>query len=274
MKKRLVFAAVMIATVVSLGVFGAMDNENHLHRNDLALHPNDHHPDGAARDHQKDLPTANQQGSSVHVRLQEIEGHVMDRQGNAVAGIEVIADSGGPSAGPLPKSLTDEKGHFLIKVMEAGTYQVYAVEKDDRICPTCLFYTGGYLPPHVETVSVLEGQTSNIVFEKPPKSAKLTGRVLDAETNEPIVDSRITLRRVDNPDYHLEIGPDEKGHFVIPVPSVPVTMEVVSPQHVPWNYVRNDLPRVRMRVDSLKLNRGESRKLEVRLRKRPADIGQ
>jgi hypothetical protein len=270
MKKKLILIAVVIGAIASLAVIHAMDNEDQLSRNDLAIGPNKHNQDVPPRDSQKESPAASQEGSSVRVKSQGIEGHVMDRQGNPVAGIEVIADNGGPSAGPLPKSWTDKEGHFLIKVRLAGTYEVYAVEKDDRICPTCPFYSGGITPPHVAIVSVLEGQTSNIVLEKPPKLPKITGRVFDAETNEAIVGSRITLRRADYPDYYLQMGPDEKGYFVILVPPAAVTVEVTSPGYEPWNYVRDDLKRVPMRVGSLKLNQGESRKLEVRLRRKAA----
>jgi hypothetical protein len=140
--------------------------------------------------------------------------------------------------------------------MPAGTYEVYAVEKDGPICPTYLFSSGGSPPKHVATVSVLERQMTANVLQKPPKSAKLIGRVVDAETKEPIVASRITLRRLDNPDYFFETGPDEKGIFIIPVPLVPVTMEVLSPTYEQWNYRRADLPFVLTRVDSIKLNRG------------------
>jgi hypothetical protein len=146
---------------------------------------------------------------------------------------------------------------------------VYTHEKDGPLYPWSPFYSGGLPTQSFATVSVLKGHvTSNIVLETAPKLAKLTGRVLDAETNEPIVDSQIILRRADNPDYYYKTGPDEKGDFVIPVPLVPITIEVVSGQHAQWNYVRNDLSRMLGRVDSLKLNRGESRRLEVRLRKK------
>lgn len=277
MKKKMIFVAVIIGTVASLGVLRAMHNramhnENESQRKELPGDQIKQHHGVLPRNLQKDLlPAAIQGGSRERGESQGIEGRVMDHQGNPAAGVDVIAMSSGqgPRAGALLKSRTDKEGYFIIKGMPAGTYEVYALEKDGPICPTCLFSSGGSPPQHVATESVLEGRiTLNIVLQKPPKSAKLMGRVVDAETKEPIVASRITLRRMDNPDYFFETGPDEKGNFIIPVPTVAVTMEVRSPGYEQWNYVREDLPLVLTRVDSLKLNRGESRKLEVRLRKK------
>jgi hypothetical protein len=191
---------------------------------------------------------------------------VVDPEGNPVAGIDVFA---APLSGMLRGSETNEEGYFSIKGVKAGTYEVYTQEKDGPICPACPFYSGELPTRSVATVSVLTDQViPNILLEPAPKLAKLRGRVLDAETNEPIVGSQIILRRVDNPDYGYKEGVDENGDFDITVPLVPLRIEAVSGQHAEWNYVRNDLPRVPGRVDSLKLNRGESRKLEIRLRKK------
>jgi hypothetical protein len=192
----------------------------------------------------------------------------VDPLGNPAEAIDVFASPA--SSGMLRGSQTNKEGYFSITGLKEGTYEVYTNGKDDPSCPWCQFISGGLPMRSVATVTVVEGQvTSNIVLETPPKLAKLTGIVLDAETNEPIVDSEIILRRVDNPAYYHKTGSHEKGDFDITVPLVPITIEVVSEGYKPWNYVRSDLPIVLTRVDSLKLNRGESRKLEVRLRKQP-----
>jgi hypothetical protein len=209
-------------------------------------------------------PSAKAQQDSNDV--QAIEGRVLDPQGNPVQAIKVIA---APLKGLVLASTTDKEGHFSIKEVGTGMYEVYVREKDGPRWPASPFYSGGLPTPSAAMVNVLKSQiTSNVVLQTAPKSGKLTGTILDAETNKTVATSRITLRRVDNPDSYIEIGPDEWGHFEIAVPTVPITIEVLSQQHAPWNYIRTDLRRVLGRVDSLKLNRGESRKLDIRLLKK------
>jgi hypothetical protein len=265
MKKIMTLIALSLGTIGSFGILRATHNGD-LPSDGPISNPMMHHqgpPFGNSPGEQP--PAKAHQGSND---VQAIEGRVLDRQGNPVQAIKVIA---APLKGLVLASTTDKEGHFSIKDVGAGTYEVYIREKDGPRWPADPFYSGGLPTPSAAIVNVLKGQvTSNIVLQTVPKSAKLTGIILDAETNKTVATSRITVRRVDNPDYYIEMGPDEWGHFEIAVPTVPITIEVLSPQHAQWNYVRNDLPRVPGRVDSLKLNRGESRKLEVRLRKTPA----
>ena len=266
MKKIMIFSGVLlIGTTASLGILRPMHKEHPQNDGQVSTHMM-HHPATSATDSQEAQPDAkiHQDSSDVHA----IKGRVVDGQGNPVEAIEVFA---APTSGILLGSQTNKEGYFSITGLDEGTYQVYTREKDGPCCPWSPFYSGGLPTQSVATVTVLKDQIApHIVLETAPKLARLTGRVLDSQTNEPILDSQIILRRVDNPDYYYKTGPHEKGDFVIPVPLVPITIEVVSEQHERWNYVRDDLPRVATRVDSIKLNRGESRKLEVRLRKRPA----
>jgi hypothetical protein len=267
MKKTLIFSGVLlIGTTASLGILRAT-NDGHSPQNDGQMSNNMmHRQTSPSADSQEKQPPG--RGHPPSKDIHAIEGRVVDPEGNPVAEIEVVAAK---LSGMLLGSKTDKDGYFFITGVGEGTYEVYTSEKNGPSCPTCPFYASG-LPSHFSaTVSVLKGQVNpNVVLEPAPKLAKLTGRVLDAETNEPAGASQIILRRVDMPDYYHKEGPDENGDFDIPVPLVPFTIEVVSEKHAQWNYVRNDLPRVPGRVDSLKLNRGETRKLEVRLRKQPS----
>jgi hypothetical protein len=269
MKNVIITIAVSLGIAGSFGILRAMHNgqpqDDRLRSEDTKHHPASHHQASLSKNSQGEQPPATFHQGSNHV--QAIEGRVVDSRGNPAEAIDVIAVRS--PKGILLTSKTDKDGYFSIKELSAGNYKVYTQDKDGPTCPLCPFYSGGLPTPSAATVSVHEGQlASNIVLQAPPRLAKLTGRVLDAETNQPILASRITLRRTD-PDIYYELGLDENGHFDISVPLVPFTIEVVSPQHFRWNYVRADLPRVLTRVDSLKLNRGEIRKLEVRLKRQP-----
>jgi Carboxypeptidase regulatory-like domain len=115
---------------------------------------------------------------------------------------------------------------------------------------------------------VLERESPpSIVLQVAPKLGKLEGRVYDDKTNKPVIASRITLRRIDNPDYYMETGPDEKGSFTIPLPPVPLTIEVSASGYKSWIYVNKTLPIGHQEANSLILGRGDSKKLEIGLHK-------
>jgi hypothetical protein len=269
MKNRTILIALVIGSLASIGILRALANNDQSQAKNVVRQDIPHHAierqDGA-----NVLRADVQEHANMGATNQGIEGRVVDRRGSPVAGVEVVAmiSDGRSEPGPLLKARTDKEGQFSIKGMPAGTYEVYVQQKDGPICPSCLFYSGGLRPDTITSATVVEGQViSNILLQNPPKSAKITGRISDGLTDEP-VSSRITLRRADNPSYYLETGTDEKGNFAIAMPLAPVTMEVESPGYGRWNYVRDDVPRGRADANSLKLNPGEARKLEVRLRKK------
>lgn len=268
MKKMMIVIAVVMGAITSIGVLRAMNNAGYSKETYGGSAQNEQHHEVPPQEFAKQSSGASPENASAREDSSAIEGHVTDSQGNPVVGIEVVADNGGPSAGPLPKAWTDNRGHFLIRLMLAGTYRVYALHRQDNSSPLSLFDSAGITPPHVLTVNVLDGQAATIALEVPPKSSKLVGRVVDAQTNEAVIESRITFRRVDNPDYFLQTGVGEEGNFSISVPPVAITMEVSSPAHETWNYSREGRSVGPARLDSLKLKQGESRRLEVRLRRK------
>ena len=269
MKNRTILIALVIGSLASIGILRALANNDQSQAKNVVGQDVPHH--AIDRENLANVSRADvQERANMRATNQGIEGRVVDRRGSPVAGVEVVASISDERSkpGPLLKARTDKEGQFSIKEMSAGTYEVYVQQKDGPICPSCLFYSGGLRPDTVTSVTVVDGQvTSNISLQNPPKSAKITGRISDGLTDEPIP-SRITLRRVDNPGYYLETVTDEKGNFAVAMPLVPVTMEVESPGYGRWNYVKEDVPRGRADTNSLKLNPGEARKLEVRLRKK------
>lgn len=57
-----------------------------------------------------------------------------------------------------------------------------------------------------------------------PKSAKLTGRIIDASTKKSVEDAQITLRRANNPKQFYSTSVENK--FNVLVPPLPFTVEV------------------------------------------------
>lgn len=213
---------------------------------------------------------ATHNGARVHQDLtsfQGIEGRVVDSEGNPVEAVQVVV---APTlTGLLLGATTNKDGYFAVNAVSEGMHEVWTQENDSDISPTGLFFSGGLPQRHVANVYVLAGQvTSNVVLETPPKLAKLAGRVFDATTNQRIVAYTITLRRVDHPDYYMQMGPDEDGSFDIPVPPVAITVEITTTAHQPWNYVLDDPAPDLSRPVPLKPGPWEPQKLEVRLLKK------
>jgi hypothetical protein len=96
------------------------------------------------------------------------------------------------------------------------------------------------------------------------KAATIEGTVKDDLTNQVIRRATITLRLADNPDLLYRTSTDEMnpGKFKIVVPTVAFRIEMESPGYEAWTYGNNGLQ------GSIGLNRGESRKLSIALRKK------
>lgn len=261
-KKMMILVALMLGTITWVGIPLAMDNKNGAQQHGPRVNNNKPRngvvlPLNPGRE--SDSPV---QGYSRPAESQGIEGRVIDLNGNPAAGVEVIGMRS--VKGPMLRAKTDEKGNFSFEGINVGTYEVFFKAKDGPICPSCLFYSGGTLQPQVN-VHVLERHvTSGVVIQMTPEWAKISGSIVDIEKNsEPIVTSRITLRRVDNPHYYFETGPDEKGNFTIPVPPVPITIEVSAEGYKTWTYSKSGTSN---RSDPLKVISGKTKSLIVSLR--------
>ena len=158
-----------------------------------------------------------------------IAGRVLNPEGRPEPGAVVYADNNGGSAGRRPSVLTDKRGNFLIKNLMPGTYTVSAEKVEEGYAPTdATFYSNKSL--NLSQVTVEEGQTvSGVDVHLGPKAAKLTGRIVDAVNGQPLLESNISLRRVDNPNSLIVTGPNEDGTFELLVPTDPFTVTFQAP---------------------------------------------
>jgi hypothetical protein len=91
--------------------------------------------------------------------------------------------------------------------------------------------------------------------------------VVDAATKESIKKSKMTLRRLDNPEFMYMTGPyDAEGaNKKIPAPSIPFTIEVSAPGYEIWRYRKEGSLK---QADSLQVASDETKELTVPLRPR------
>ena len=137
-----------------------------------------------------------------------ISGTVVNLEGRPIAGADVFAVSTRGSRGPRPHTLTNAQGNFTIGGLEAGTYFMEARKESEGYASTVDSF-----PSHrftqVPRIVLLENQVvSAVILRFGPKSAILTGQVIDAKTKKP-VEADIILRRADNPKYFYSTGPND-----------------------------------------------------------------
>jgi hypothetical protein len=193
---------------------------------------------------------------------------VQTSDGQPVFEAEVLALRTDFAMGKVPSAYTDEEGAFRIDNLTPGTYIVSVSKVSENYPPTNYpFHSAGLVVP--PQVTVFAGQTSSEVpVYLGPKGAKITIYLWDAATKKPpthLMDARITLRRVDNPELSFTDGPTLRGEFSALVPPVPFTLEVSAPGYETRTYRSENAGSP---FDSLKLNPGETKRVDIALRHR------
>lgn len=194
-----------------------------------------------------------------------IEGRVIDDKGQPIANAKVFAEGEDTTKSLVMTGMTDKDGNFKIDVPEPGTYLVYGSKEEDNYALTISGFHQEF-DVHNPVVTVAQNQVArDVILQFGPKSSKIDGVIIDAISNRPVTKATITLRRTDNPEIYYMIGAageKENGRFKVLVPPLPFTIEVSSPQYDTWTYSNNGL---KNRSDSLVVNRGEVKKLQIGL---------
>jgi hypothetical protein len=166
--------------------------------------------------------------------------------------------------GKLPTTKSDIQGSFQFKGLKVGTYTLYVAKEEDGYAPTdSAFHYGSSADAPQVTVNDQQ-PPQEVVIHLGPKAARLTGRIIDGATNDPVAwDAQITLRRMDNPDFMYATGPNLKGEFNVLVPSAPFTMKVSAPGYEDW-YFRNEGSK--QQSDALEIAGDTTKELTVSLR--------
>lgn len=197
-----------------------------------------------------------------------IEGRVLDAKGVAVGGAKVFAERDDALNSLVMTSRSDANGYFKVYLREPGTYRVYGSKEEDGYPLTISsFYQENATPSPKVKVSPNQVAQDVTVWLR-AKASTITGHIADASTNTPITEATITLRRADNPEAYYLIGANEvkeNGKFKVLVPSAPFTIEVSAPGYEPWSHGKDGSGG---QADSLRLNQGEIRNLNISLHKK------
>ena len=168
-------------------------------------------------------------------QLGAIEGRVLDGDGKPLSGATVTASPANlPAAGASSITFyvarTDSDGKFYISDVAPGSYKLSAAKEDEGYPRSSipLFVSG---PNATQTVTVQPQRiTVGVTIQLGPKAGRLAGKIVDAETGQPIPDAEIMIVRADNTsNYHIT-GPNRPGgDFQILVPPVPLLIKVTAP---------------------------------------------
>jgi hypothetical protein len=198
----------------------------------------------------------------------EVEGRVINAAGEAVVGAKVFVESDDSDA-RIAMGVSDREGNFSIRVRQVGNYTVYGSKEEDGYPLTVSGFHQQVPLDQIPKLRIREPKTvQNVILQLGQSAAKVEGTIADSITDQKVRRATITLRRIDNPDllYRTSIDDEKSGKFEVVVPTEPFTMTVDSPGYETWAY-GDDGTRARMPL-SMKLNRGELKKLQIPLHKR------
>lgn len=193
----------------------------------------------------------------------EIEGFVINVEGQRVAGARVFAERDDALNSLVMSSYTDDSGAFKINLREAGFYRLYGSKEDDGYPLTISgFHQVTTIPS--PKVSVAEHQViRDVIVQFGPKVSKINGSIVDSTTGHFISKATIILRRVDDSQMSYVIGAGEakeNGRFNVLVPPVPFTIEVSAPDYETWNYTKDS---ANHHIDSLQVQSGQTKTLKI-----------
>jgi hypothetical protein len=194
-----------------------------------------------------------------------INGYVLNEEGRPVGKADVYAQPTKAAwAGRLPSGRSDSSGRFTIHVWHPTEYAVTAVKEKDGYPDT---YNSFYGPPTVTwpIVTIGEWQTHHeVTVYLGPSLGRLTGKILDAETAQPIEIVRMNLHHLNNPEKFISRGAEyPKGRYRLLVPVVPVKFKISVPGYQEWWYGADGSEE---RAEALQIEPGSTRELTIRLR--------
>lgn len=137
-----------------------------------------------------------------------ISGLVVDSDTeDPIIDAHVILHQMGQGGGQHLMQFTDENGEFLFEDVVAGDFRLKVM-------------AFGY-HHYMQELEVGEGDSLNLLVEMMPiggsfEFGSVSGVVIDAETDEPVPDVRIKLRRLGFPHFHAIQFTNESGEFFFP----------------------------------------------------------
>jgi len=110
--------------------------------------------------------------------------------------------------------------------------------------------------------------TRDVIIRLGQKVGMIFGRVVDAETHQPVGDASITLRRIDKSSIYITTGANEEGadgtgKFKILAPLTPFTIEVEAPGYETWTYSDDNTGK---HTSPTQITKGQKKELTIALR--------
>jgi len=170
-----------------------------------------------------------------------IKGIVVDANGVGIAGAKVYDEPvDSVRVGKDHFVTTDTGGRFVLRDVPVGKAMVIATNIEGGY-PDARFavYSGNEILPTVEVRA--DEITSNVVVKLLAKGGLLRGRIVDSHSMLPVSKSRITLSRVDRPEWFLETDPENDGSFEFVIPSRPMHFQVAAEGFRTWTYEASGL---------------------------------
>jgi hypothetical protein len=152
-----------------------------------------------------------------------VEGQVFNLEGLPLSQAAVCAYH--ERDGTVPCGQANDEGRFSVPIAQPGKYLISAWQEEVGYADTWRPAYGPRAVPLPEVV-VEEGQArQSVLIYLGPKAGKLTGQVLDAETNQPIERGKIELRHETAQTTSVMALSYSKGQFALLVPTTPLPGE-------------------------------------------------
>jgi Carboxypeptidase regulatory-like domain len=189
---------------------------------------------------QDSRPTSKPQGFGA------VQGRVVDAEARPIVSAKVYVEPiDQPTWGKVRYAVTAANGEFSLADVPAGQDMIFAVKQDDFYPDTRLSVLAEDPGKLTRVLITKDAITRDVTVRLGPKGGKLQGRIVDNETGDPIVNSRIRIVRPENPRLFVSTGPDEQGNFEFVLPSVPLRIEVSAPNYKTWFHHAGALPLVK-----------------------------
>jgi hypothetical protein len=191
----------------------------------------------------------------------EIEGTVIYAEGRPAnhATVSALPTDRGMVA-KVPSADTDELGHFHIKHLWLGEFEVTAKKEDEGYPDTgSSFYSDGKVD-RTKLTSFLQSATVTVLLG--PKAGILVGTITDSVNGAPL-NPCVDFRRASNPNNFLSGTGLVNAKYRVLVPSDrDVMMKIWYEGHLPWYYPGAN---TKSEAKPLRLKPGEERILHIRL---------
>ena len=192
-----------------------------------------------------------------------VSGDVRDEFGRPASGINVCAfpEQYQPGKGVICGQ-SDENGLFIIRLASPGKYTMFPEKSLSGYMPQNRpFYRhSSAVIPEVRLDDNTRDLSVSVILS--PKSGVIAGKIMDAQTNLPVDDVRITMCRVDDPKACFSTSAkDSKGKFKVMASLVPFSMRFTADGYEDW-LGANGLN------EPMNLGSGDTMELDVYLKRR------